>query len=402
MNKTLGINGLGRIGKMSIWHHLARGHFDRLVVNTGRKVGRSMGDIADYIASDSTYGTLHNYLLGVKGAKDCRVVSEERGELMIHGVPVKVLREQRDPRKIPWREEGAKIVIDTTGVFTDPSKPADTPNGALAGHLDGGAERVILSAAFKLPPSGFPDNAAYLVYGANHHNFQPTRHRIISAASCTTTALAHMLLPLLNDARTARLVTAGMSTVHATTQTQSILDAVPKDKDKDLRRSRSFLDNIIITTTNAARALDWVIPEVKAIGFLADSVRIPTDTVSLIILNLTFQTSMQANGDSVITREIINDIYRNAMENGLPHLVTYSDKQNVSIDMKGFNSAVVIEGTETHTRTGFIKLALPTECGARDVEVPVTHAKVFGWYDNELGSYTNRLGDLTAYIDESA
>ncbi|GAB4150536.1 MAG: glyceraldehyde 3-phosphate dehydrogenase NAD-binding domain-containing protein [Planctomycetota bacterium] len=401
MNNILGINGLGRIGKMTVWHHLARRHYDRLVVNLGRRSGHGMTDIAEYISCDSTYGSLAAYLHGVKGTKDYKIVSEERGEMILHGMPIKVLREQRDPRMIPWREEGVKVVVDTTGKFTNPADPEDFKGGSLRGHLAAGAELVILSAAFKLPPTGLPEDAVFLVYGANHHMFQPTRHRIVSAASCTTTALAHMLLPLLNDESTSRLVTAGMSTVHATTQSQSILDNVPKDKDKDMRRNRSFMDNIILTTTNAAKALEWVIPEVKGIGFLADSVRVPTDTVSLIILNCTFQTEITSSGDSAITRETINNIYRNAMENGLPNLVEYSDRPNVSVDMKGRNAAVVIEGTETHTRTGFLKIVIPDRTANGTVDIPVTHAKIFGWYDNELGSYANRLGDLTTYLNDN-
>ena len=261
---------------------------------------------------------------------------------------------------------------------------------------------VVLSAAFKTSPEGLPDDSIFLVYGANHHEFQAMQHKIVSAASCTTTALAHMLLPLLNASSTARLVTAGMSTVHATTNTQSILDSVPKGGTGDLRRNRSVLNNTIITTTNAAKALEWVIPEVKDIGFLADSVRIPTDTVSLIILNVTFQTELDPEGNSRITRDVINDIYRNAMEHGLPNIVEYSEAQNVSGTLKGRDAAVVIEGCETHTRTGFLSVVLPDNgAGEKEAQIPVTHGKIFGWYDNELGSYTNRFGDLMVHLDEN-
>jgi len=145
-----------------------------------------------------------------------------------------------------------------------------------------------------------------------------------------------------------------------------------------------------------------VLPQVKGIGFMADSVRVPISTVSLIILNCTFQTEIDGNGNSIITRELVNGIYKNAQENGLPNLVEYSELQNASIDMKARDVAVVIEGVETHTRTGFMRLMVPGKNGTPEfAEIPVTHAKMFGWYDNELGSYANRLGDLTVYLCEN-
>ncbi len=396
MSGSLGINGLGRIGKMTVWHHIARRRYERLVVNTGRAAGKGLRDIARYISTDSTYGPLHRYLEGTKGREHIEIVSEERGEMRIQGMPIKVLREARNPKDIRWREEGVEVVVETTGRFTDPRRPADHPGGSLRGHLAAGAELVILSAAFKSHPDGPPPDALFSVYGINHHEFMPSRHSLVSAASCTTTALAHMMKPLLEDERTAGLVTASMSTVHSATKSQAILDSLPAAGAKDLRKNRAVGGNIILTTTNAARALEWVIPEVRNTGFMADSVRIPTDTVSLIILNCTFQTELDGEGNSVVTREVLNEIYRRAHEEGPPHLVEYSEEQNVSQDMKGRDAAVVIEGVETHTRTGFLRVSVAGE----EHEIPVTHAKIFGWYDNELGSYANRLGDLTAALHD--
>jgi glyceraldehyde 3-phosphate dehydrogenase len=154
-----------------------------------------------------------------------------------------------------------------------------------------------------------------------------------------------------------------------------------------------------------------VIPEVKNIGFMADSIRVPTSTESLIILNATFQTRASRDGANVpLNREGLNDIYKKAA-NDPDHLVVYSEEQNVSTDLIGMDAAVVIEGQFNHTRTAFIEVDL---AGVPDLpeaflktlsqstmRVPVVHAKIFGWYDNEYGSYTNRLGDLAAYIHQS-
>ena len=210
-----------------------------------------------------------------------------------------------------------------------------------------------------------------------------------------------MMRPLLDRDLTRNMITAGMSTVHAVTNSQPVLDAVPKAGATDLRKSRGALGNVVLTSTNAAAALEQVMPEIARIGFMADSVRIPTPSVSLIILNVTFQSETLPDGTVSVERDAINAIYREAAEGEARGLLKFSDEQNVSADMLGENAAVVIEGVETHTRTGFMDLRVPcadARHGRRreTVRLPLTHVKVFGWYDNEMGSYTYRLGELTA------
>lgn len=243
-----------------------------------------------------------------------------------------------------------------------------------------------------------PDDSAMLIEGINDYQFDPGVHRLVSAASCTTTALAHMMRPLLDRDLTRHMITAGMSTVHAVTNSQPLLDAVPGSGQSDLRKTRAALNNVVLTSTNAAAALEHVMPEIARIGFMADSVRIPTSTVSLIILNVTFQSEPLADGNVSLNRQAINDIYRQAAECEARGLLKYTDEQNVSSDIRGEDAAVVIEGAETHTRTGFVEIALPGDTGRQMVRIPVTHVKIFGWYDNEMGSYTCRLGQLTGQV----
>jgi glyceraldehyde 3-phosphate dehydrogenase len=275
----------------------------------------------------------------------------------------------------------------------------------------GGAKVVLNSSAFKIKNKALstPEDAVTLIYGINHHAFDPQKHILISAASCTTTGLAHMVKPLLEHEETRRILTASMSTVHAATNTQSVLDSVPQAGEKDLRKNRSILNNIILTSTNAAEALAQVITEVHQIGFMADSIRIPTSTESLIVLNVTFQSRMNSDKTaSAISAQMINGIYRKASEDDPEHLLVYSDEQNVSSDVAGINAAIVIEGQFNHTRTAFLTVDLeqipkiPQELrqalSVQTLQVPVVHAKIFGWYDNEYGSYTNRLGDLAVYV----
>ena len=139
---------------------------------------------------------------------------------------------------------------------------------------------------------------------------------------------------------------------------------------------------------------------------MADSVRIPTSSVSLIILNVTFQSEALPDGTVSVERDAINAIYREAADGEAKGLLKFSDEQNVSADMLGEDAAVVIEGVETHTRTGFMNLRIPCETPRRasepeTVRVPLTHVKIFGWYDNEMGSYTYRLGELTTHVAKS-
>jgi len=405
ISHPLGINGLGRIGKLTLWNHLHTRNFDRIIVNTGREVGRSLDDLIQVIETDSTYGPLGKFLNGYGGMCDIKVVDADQAVLEINGITVKILREARNPKDIAWRKEGVRLVVETTGQFLDPTLPADHKSGSIRGHLEGGAEKVIASAPFKLKDKTreLPDDSILVVQGINHTDFDPSRHNIISAASCTTTGLAHMIKPLLENQETSHILTASMSTIHAATNTQSVLDSVPKTGASDLRKNRSVMNNIILSTTGSAKALEKVLPEIKSVGFMADSVRIPTNTVSLIILNLTFHTPLDDTGEPVITHLFLNDIYRKAAEGSQKKMLVYSDRQNVSSDLVGVPAAVVIEGHESHTRTGFINLpqdtlaslGLPTDA---EVQIPVTHAKLFGWYDNEYGSYVNCLGALTNYL----
>ena len=397
--RTLGINGLGRIGKLSLWYHLGRDDFDSFVVNVGRPVGTSLQSIAEYLAKDTTYGQLHRYLGGCHAKPDCQVIDEAAGLLRAHGKEITFLRDVRNPKDIPWRDKGVSLVVDCTGKFRDPHPPADDPKGSLRGHLAAGAKAVLISSPFKSKTKGLPtpDDATMLISGINHLDFDPAKHKIISAASCTTTGLAHMMRPLLTRDATRNMITAGMSTIHAATNSQPILDAVPGAGDKDMRKKRGAVGNIVIYSTGAASALEQVMPEIARIGFMADSVRIPTSTVSLIILNVTFQAETTPDGVISIDRDGINAIYKEAAEGEARGLVKYTEEQNVSADMVGEDAAVVIEAVETHTRTGFVDLSLD----GKAYRVPLTHVKVFGWYDNEMGSYTYRLGELTAHVAKS-
>ncbi|MBF0242205.1 MAG: glyceraldehyde-3-phosphate dehydrogenase [Desulfamplus sp.] len=410
----LGINGFGRIGKLTAWHHISRKFFGELVINIGRDVGSGINDIAHYIERDSTYGRLANYLHGCNASSVISQINEQDGSMVIDGVTVKFLKEARDPAKIKWRENHISLVVDTTGQFLDPTQSADEPKGSLRGHLKAGAEKVVVSAPFKLKDKGMdlkgamPEDSITTVMGINDHIYDPRKHCIISNASCTTNCLAHMVKPVLDVLGQKKILSASMATIHAATGSQQVLDRLPGAGKTDLRKNRSILNNIILTSTGAAKALLLVIPEMQKIGFIAESVRVPTTTGSLVILVLNIQEDIQGQQ---IRRDFINDIYRQAAKSDPRGYLHYTDKQNVSCDLIGNPKATAtIEGHETHTRTAEVNIDLTAVPGLDQsiiatlkttmIRVPVTQAVIYGWYDNEMGSYVNMLGDRTVSIAE--
>ena len=407
---TLGINGLGRIGKLTLWHHAGRKYFDNIVINVGREVGKSFDDVIHYIERDTTYGRLDSFLHGFDASPVITDVDPDAKTMKVNGVNVKILQKMRNPKDIEWADNNVPLVVDTTGQFLDPTLSADEPRGSIKGHIRAGAQKVIASAPFKLKEGvAMPENAVTTVMGINDKDYDPVKHQIISNASCTTTCLAHMIKPLIDYFGIERILSASMATVHAATGSQQVLDRLPKTGAKDLRKNRSIMNNIILTTTGAAKALQLVIPEMATIGFIAESVRVPTATGSLIILVMNFQEELNKKP---IRRELVNSIYEDAAKTNTNGYLMFTNKQNVSSDIIGTpKAAAVIEGHETHTRTGAININLEHVRGIdasvletikdQVTSIQVTQSVIYGWYVIEMASYVNMLGDRTVSIAES-
>jgi glyceraldehyde 3-phosphate dehydrogenase len=320
---------------------------------------------------------------------------------------VTILRRHRNPKEIDWTGHDVSLAVDCTGVFRDPTVPPNAPKGSLRGHLEAGARKVVLSAPFKIEDESreMPADAVTTIQGINDNVYDPDRHDLISAASCTTTCLAFMFKTLLDHFGSDRILGASMVTVHAATSNQEILDRLPKAGKGDLRKNRAVLDNIILTSTGAAKAAALVIPEMGRIDFVAESVRVPTTTGSIVILMVNFQD----DPDHPVSRERINEVYRNAAEGYLSPFISYSDVQNVSSDIIGTAAAAVVEGKETRVQKGVVRVGVTLGCRISPegsiqpgqgctVEVPVNQVVVYGWYDNELGSFTHMLGERTIAI----
>jgi glyceraldehyde 3-phosphate dehydrogenase len=283
---------------------------------------------------DSTYGIYP----GKVEAKDDGIV--------VDGRKIKVLAE-RDPAKIPWRDYGVDIVIESTGLFTQASK--------AAAHLQGGAKKVIISA-----PAEEEDIS--IVLGVNEGQYDPAKHRIISNGSCTTNCIAPVVKVLHQNFG---IVHGLMTTVHAYTNDQKILDVFHRD----LRRARSAGTNIIPTTTGAARTVAVVMPELKG-KLHGIAIRVPVSIVSLVdfVADLKRKTSV----------EEVNDAFRKAADGELKGILEYCDEPLVSSDFKGNPASAIFDALSTMVIDGNL-------------------IKVLAWYDNEWG-YSCRLADLVSYI----
>jgi len=331
MATKIGINGFGRIGRLVLRVIMERKEDINVAVINDLTDTRTNAHLFKY---DSSYG---RYPGKVEAAEDA---------IMIDGQRVRVLAE-RDPAKIPWRDYGVEIVIESTGLFTDASK--------ASAHLQGGARKVIISA----PAKG---EVLTIVLGVNQDKYDPTKHHILSNASCTTNCIAPVVKVLHDNFGVIRGL---MTTAHAYTNDQRLLDMYHSD----LRRARTAAVNIVPTTTGAARAVTEVIPELKG-RLHGIALRVPTPTVSI--------CDFVADLGKEVTAEEVNQAFKVAGLGSLKGILEYCDEPLVSIDFKGNCASAIVDAENTMVIGGSM-------------------VKVLAWYDNEWG-YSNRLVDLVSYL----
>jgi glyceraldehyde 3-phosphate dehydrogenase len=330
----IGINGFGRIGRLVLRSALARGvNLDVVAIN-------DRGDAAinaHLFQFDSTYGPF----LGRVEVEDDRIIIDGRSIAIVSHL---------NPLDIPWRELGVELVIEATGTFTSADQ--------AAAHLLAGAERVLVTA-----PSKGAD--VTVVVGVNEHDYDPAEHQIISAASCTTNALA-LIAKVLHERF--GVCYGMMNTIHAYTNDQRILDRSHKDP----RRARAGAENIIPTTTGATKALGEVIPALAG-KFHGISYRVPTITVSVIDLVTKLERAAPVGE--------INAAFAIAASEPLAGILGYTDLPLVSSDFRGDSRSSIVDGLMTAVLS----------------EEHMIH--VVAWYDNEWG-YASRVADLANFISE--
>ena len=331
MATRVGINGFGRIGRQSLKALIERAP-DVEVVAVNDLVETSLNALL--FKHDSTYGAYPGE------------VGHTEDSLIVDGREIKVLKE-KDPAALPWGDLGVDIVVESTGIFTSAEK--------ARAHIDAGAKKVIISA----PAKG---EDITIVLGVNDEKYDPAAHHIISNASCTTNCLApaakvvHDLLGIERGL---------MNTIHSYTNDQRILDVAHKDP----RRARSAGQNIIPTTTGAAKALALVIPDLKG-RFDGFSLRVPTPTVS--VVDFTAEVGRET------TVEELNAAFRAAEAGPMKGILGVSDEPLVSTDFKGDERSSIVDSESTMVIGG-------------------TMVKVIAWYDNEWG-YSCRVADLVAHV----
>jgi glyceraldehyde 3-phosphate dehydrogenase len=330
MATKVGINGFGRIGRNVFRAALKNPNVDIVAVNdlTDAKT------LAHLLKYDSVHGILD------------AEVKADGNNIVVNGKTIKVLAE-REPANLPWKDLGVEVVVESTGRFTDKEK--------AAAHIAAGAKKVIISA----PAKG---EDITIVMGVNQDKYDPAKHHVMSNASCTTNCLAPFA-KVLNDKF--GIKHGLMTTVHAYTNDQQILD-LPH---KDLRRARAAGMSIIPTTTGAAKAVALVLPELKGKlnGF---AMRVPTPNVSVVDLVVTVEKAT--------TAEEVNAALKAAAEGELKGVLAFCDEPLVSKDFNGNANSSIVDGLSTMVMEGNM-------------------VKVVSWYDNEWG-YSNRVVDLIGYI----
>lgn len=332
MAVQVGINGFGRIGRIT-FRAIQERYRDTVEVV-------ALNDLVDpetnahLLRYDSNYGPFRG------------TVETREKEVVVDGKAIRVFAE-RDPAKIPWGDLGVDVVVESTGVFTDGTK--------ARAHLDGGAKKVIISA-----PATNDDFT--IVMGVNHEGYDPAQHHILSNASCTTNCLAPVSKVLLDGFGIQKGL---MNTVHSATNDQKVADQAHKD----LRRARATQDNIIPTSTGAAKAISRVLPQLEG-KMHGIAFRVPTKTVS--VIDLTVILEREASKDQ------INAAFRAAAEGPMKGVLGITEEPLVSSDFKGDARSSIVDGDTTMVIGGNL-------------------AKVVSWYDNEYG-YSCRVADLASYL----
>ncbi|WP_369033709.1 MULTISPECIES: type I glyceraldehyde-3-phosphate dehydrogenase [Streptomyces] len=331
MTIRVGINGFGRIGRNYFRALLEQGADIEIV---------AVNDLGD--TATTAHLLKYDTILGRLKAE----VSHTADTITVDGKTIKVLSE-RNPADIPWGELGVDVVIESTGIFT---KKADAEK-----HIAGGAKKVLISAPAK-------DEDITIVMGVNEDKYDAANHHVISNASCTTNCVAPMAKVLDENFG---IVKGLMTTVHAYTNDQRILDF----PHSDLRRARAAAENIIPTTTGAAKATALVLPQLKGkLDGIAMRVPVPTGSATDLVVQLSRE----------VTKDEVNAAFKKAADGELKGFLTYTEDEIVSSDIVGDPSSCTFDSSLTMVQEG-------------------TSVKILGWYDNEWG-YSNRLVDLTVFV----
>jgi glyceraldehyde 3-phosphate dehydrogenase len=331
MTVRVAINGFGRVGRYLVRACLGRDDIDIVAVNS-----RANPEVlAHLLKYDSVHGKID------------ADVSSNKGAIIVNNKEIKVLGETKNLNDLPWKALGVDIILESTGKFRKKDE--------VSGHITAGAKKVILAA----PGKGIDGT---FVMGVNEESYNPEKHHIVSNASCTTNCLAPVAKVIHEQFR---IVRGFMTTVHAYTMDQRLLDG----SHKDLRRARAAAMSIVPTSTGAASAVAEVIPDLK--GKLDGvALRVPTPNVSLVDFAVQIEQKVTVND--------VNAALKKASQENLKDILAYCDEELVSVDFTSSPYSSIVDAPLTAVMDG-------------------SFVKVFSWYDNESG-YACRMRDLALYI----
>jgi glyceraldehyde 3-phosphate dehydrogenase len=346
----VGINGFGRIGRMVFQAICDQGLLGK-EIDVVAVVDISTD--ADYFAYQMKYDSVHGHFKHTVSTEKSDPSKEEADIIVVNGHKVKCVMATRNPAELPWKSLGVDYVIESTGLFTDSEK--------AKGHLEAGAKKVIISA----PGKG---SVKTIVMGVNQDEYDPANHHIVSNASCTTNCLAPVVHVLLKEGF--GIETGLMTTIHAYTATQKTVDGPSK---KDWRGGRAAAQNIIPSTTGAAKAVGEVLPATKG-KLTGMAFRVPTPDVS--VVDLTFRTAKDTSIEEIDAK------LKEASKTYLKDILGYTDEELVSTDFIHDSRSSIYDSLATLQN---------------NLKGEKRFFKVVSWYDNEWG-YSNRVVDLVRFM----
>jgi len=370
----IGINGLGRMGKLILWQSIATEQLT-VVINIGREVGKSLDDLLDYILFDSTYGSLELNLFGRFHNLEVDIKHSPNGNFKINKTWVIVLREERNPKNISWEVHGVQVVIETTGKFNYPDREAyyseEDCIGSVQGHFCNSTVRKVLISS---PLEGLPtDDSKMIVMGVNGETYEPDVHRIISNASCSTNCLASIVAPIVEYFGAERMIAMVVPIEHAKTGKQPALDRLPAAGKSDPCTYRSSRGSAFISSTGAANALKKVISGLEHVQFSADSIRVDAETVSLVCASVIFRSQKKCS---------ISDFWRIFEERASRH-VKCLERSIFSGNVIGSEKAALIDFSKSSVMT---------------IDDSLQLVKLYGWFDNEWGYVSTLIDNLQTII----
>ena len=425
--KILGLNGFGIIGKLILGYFLKAKYFNQIIVNLAPEDNTSIQDIPNVVENEPFFDSLINQIK-TQDPDDNQDLSIQSmagmdDTFLINNIFLKFLKTSGDPCKIEWLKYGVRTVVETTDKFLDPTESGYPPGGSIQGHIDSGAERIVLTSPFRIKRSdllyrGYKNiDWATIVVGINDHVYDPRFHRFISTASPIMVFVAHMLKPLLNCIGPKNLLSVSVTKVCSIEEFYKDLHEkqnIAKDRPIDFMDERNSAPFFYVTSIAIEDTLRELLPDLVEKGLIAESLGIRNLSGTLIILvaNIANLHVQHRFTEQSKVKNYINDIYREAAQIFPNGYLRCDDTLDSSETIYQTSRPIIsIQTQKTHTRTAEIQIDLKGELReeldefleSRDYinRIPITQAVIYGWVEHEKWSYIRTVADNVINIDQS-